>query len=1049
MARAHGEVRDKTKMILKRLTTVFGCIYVLYACPSVYGYEVRTHSEMANTAYDRSVLSNTEFLRTLGISTTDVFDRGRANPHPPVFNTGNIRGWIREGAVFEDGKYPISIKPLFHFFDPLHDDGLFLFTSPTWALEDKGKIHVLQNYSYGDARNFLYKALTASNEEDRKIYFGRTFESLGHVIHHIQDMAQPQHVRLDSHLNFNLTENELLIERRSRYELYTEGKATGAIPGSLKYEGYPRVTFNTARKFWHTESKNPKDGQGLAEFTNINFLSAGTNFTLDANGQPVVNARYGLPEWNGTTQEITLWKLLEKEGINCAPTPPPPPPPPPPPGDGGFPPVSMRGISHPAFAVSAVAPALVPAMAQAAAMATSTVPPACELNGTIVFYGTTVTDNYLGTRVQNDRASTLSIFDQDLEKNNLPLAFTLNRFNFKAAYPHLIPKAVAYSAGLIDYFFRGKIEIEDVSDDGTQLIIEIRNTSGTEHALKNGKFELYYDSVDGARKPITISRNAAANDLAHEAIHVLYVEKPPLNDVDMTKENPLMLVYKGLIGEEEGIATSILDAPFFSGFMVSPNYVPADGVAGSRHVYSEAGQWKLDPKTNVLTGNIDWKGWFLDNKPTKVLTWRGPERRYFGDDDFSNYIFQNGRLFAVTPYPVVGAALYKDARGKKWLIAICHDYTADIVYRRPYRYRVSTATNDLYDPKTNPNGWQEIGRQSSLYPEMPWFFNGSGTEAQTMRAYDLQNLRKRNRLKMSIVGDRAVFDDLKNHSGITVTATSNCPNFENLKETVTRAGSYVIAVDYNQDKEVLAIYEETSNYSREHQSSPASQTYNRFQKFKLDDTALIEVRVDGFAIPLVKRNRSGNNNASFSGPFTSGNYSVGLSASYHEQLSSLRFVDLRYNLYSIVTRVLDTQEQGNGLGATSPNSSAIKMTVSLNDSTNIDDRIHYRGVRIPIYNYSNSSMVSYEVFWNSSVSCFYSEYTYVEIPELKLATTPGAWVVDAQSNLLVSQEYAASQGYYDYYGVNNIFNYLTAGDLKQMILGGGDNAAYYPAYLVQ
>lgn len=41
------------------------------------------------------------------------------------------------------------------------------------------------------AIDYFHVALTMEEEEDRREQFGLLFRSLGHVIHHIQDMAQP------------------------------------------------------------------------------------------------------------------------------------------------------------------------------------------------------------------------------------------------------------------------------------------------------------------------------------------------------------------------------------------------------------------------------------------------------------------------------------------------------------------------------------------------------------------------------------------------------------------------------------------------------------------------------------------------------------------------------------------------------------------------------------------------------------------------------------------------------------------------------------------
>ncbi|MBL0037922.1 MAG: hypothetical protein IPP36_03950 [Nitrosomonadales bacterium] len=49
--------------------------------------------------------------------------------------------------------------------------------------------------------------------------------------------------------------------------------------------------------------------------------------------------------------------------------------------------------------------------------------------------------------------------------------FSLNRFNFHTAQSLLIPRAVGYSAGLINYFFRGKMQIS-LPPDGVYSLID-------------------------------------------------------------------------------------------------------------------------------------------------------------------------------------------------------------------------------------------------------------------------------------------------------------------------------------------------------------------------------------------------------------------------------------------------------------------------------------------------------------------------------------------------------------------------------------------------
>ena len=91
------------------------------------------------------------------------------------------------------------------------------------------------------------------------------------------------------------------------------------------------------------------------------------------------------------------------------------------------------------------------------------------------FYSSTVTDALSGQpSVVNGRALSSSLFDPDLQTYSTQTPkrfFALNRFTFDAAHQYLIPRAVGYSAGLINYFFRGQMEITS-PDEGVYGIVD-------------------------------------------------------------------------------------------------------------------------------------------------------------------------------------------------------------------------------------------------------------------------------------------------------------------------------------------------------------------------------------------------------------------------------------------------------------------------------------------------------------------------------------------------------------------------------------------------
>ena len=246
-------------MSIKVLRSAVATIVLLYI-QSGFAYEIETHAGLSRAAANASILkdtSSTGVLKSMGLNYPISENINQIFPNTKTGERKSILELIADGASFEDD----NVRSLNHFFDPVWAQALRPYgvpipgnsTSPDWALEDI-KDNDKQDFSYKDARYYLYRALTATTEEDRNVYFGLTFQSLGQVIHHVQDMAQPQHVRDDMHLNFGECWLKKILgplENPSLYEQYTK------TLGNLPIGHYPRVRFDSARQYWHTEDKNP------------------------------------------------------------------------------------------------------------------------------------------------------------------------------------------------------------------------------------------------------------------------------------------------------------------------------------------------------------------------------------------------------------------------------------------------------------------------------------------------------------------------------------------------------------------------------------------------------------------------------------------------------------------------------------------------------------------------------------------------------------------------------------------------------------------------
>jgi len=168
------------------LLLLMGCL------PCANAFEPETHGDISEDAATRSVMNDRQLLKDLGIDVAGIDDANRPFPNSKGQPRTIIR-LVRDGANFEDS---LSLfRPLRHFFNPRTDQGLSVpilgvqTPSPDWALNDRGDISG-QEFSYRDARQYLFDALTLRSEGDRQAKFGRLFQTLGHLMHHMQDMAQ-------------------------------------------------------------------------------------------------------------------------------------------------------------------------------------------------------------------------------------------------------------------------------------------------------------------------------------------------------------------------------------------------------------------------------------------------------------------------------------------------------------------------------------------------------------------------------------------------------------------------------------------------------------------------------------------------------------------------------------------------------------------------------------------------------------------------------------------------------------------------------------------
>lgn len=1089
-----------------------------------YGYELATHGRLTEQAFLKSsLLQDAQLLQSLGLDpnsnnpfgsvyyditdsqikerVANDFEKNEKRMSDPA-EALTIKGWLMRGAIREDD---VPFSPLItddpvndfrvrhHFYDPVYNRPLTRGVAlgqkaPDWSL---GTVDFLANppspnnnrdtgnhYTILDAREAMYRALTlkakdpfsgsytdiqssgtlTTKEAVRNAYWATTFRALGDVVHLVEDMAQPQHTRNDPHAGRKYDGSSGFLGHKSVYESYIEARAIGgtfttvggANPSTvtvtaapLDYGNFPIPVFTDYRSFFTTRQSGGGDNvltrQGLADYSNRSFFSAGKNFD---------NTEYPYPIGfiSGNTQDWTT----DWEGKTLA--------------NGAKVKLLLGNLPD----VSSPLP-----------------------------------------------LTTYGLFDQFLQQSG-QRGFTLTKPNYDAMADQLIPRAVAYSAGLINYFFRGRIEADDAGYTDTGISLRVKNAIDTtknpqyksENLSTGGKLVVAYDylpagitdnsrRVFGSSTPVTLTEDIKPGR-SSPGLYSFTIPEIPETAVDVR----FRLVYRGRLGAEEDAVAAATFEPL-SGFLV----VAPDG-SGNRLVYRAWGKWRSSTKPDLKVGAVDWKGWYdATGRPTKVLSWKGPRSRYFPDlflDDprWDSVIYEGGELLAYAPSGVLGAAVQRDANGDEWLVAIVSGVGADVAYRRPYKRGGSDV---LYHPVSAPDGWQELGRIPRGDVNVsenftPWFFNGAGTEAQTVRLrLEFPGGVKTVvpvRYKIRITGATAQPPETFRPTGIRyqkqcrfqLAPPFDCESREAyVDESAAFQGSVIVAVDYLDNQEVfmeisddrLDVYNRSIAASESVEEHPVYvpplfpsggnfHTTNRWcrgsgtKKFDKANSGARVVTVGSQRLVLDGSDGSNVTRAEanyllclgawcgFEQPYpgyaSAGQRTDGILT---VQKGSVTFVDLRYSFMVVGRKVRSHATSGSGAASSSLNFTYTETT------TTTEEKEFTRKIESTLGNWtlvtapSTTSNVqqSTTVFGRPvSVSpdpgCANSETVSYPNPEQFLTRSLGSWLVDANHEVLISQSYQ------DENGVSRLFNFLTGGDLVQL-MPPTPPQPYYGAFVVR
>ncbi len=104
----------------------------------------------------------------------------------------------------------------------------------------------------------------------------------------------------------------------------------------------------------------------------------------------------------------------------------------------------------------------------------------------------------------------------------------------------LLPRAVGYSAGLLNYFFRGQINMD--KDPNNSSLYVIKNESDE---YMSGTFTLYYDDASGNRRYLTSWNKSINPKSVSDSVSIT-------EPTDAKEKGKYILVFQGTLGSETG-----------------------------------------------------------------------------------------------------------------------------------------------------------------------------------------------------------------------------------------------------------------------------------------------------------------------------------------------------------------------------------------------------------------------------------------------------------------------------------------------------------------
>lgn len=482
----------------------------------------------------------------------------------PLTNNGvekKVTDWIQDGAELEDkGEFYQFLngtaRSLNHFHAPNrsmdktgltdYKDGI---SAIYWAQNGPYQISKgWDDWSWQKVREHQYSYLTATDKTSAENNLVNLLKGLGYQMHLIQDMSQPNHVRNDTHIFDGAgwpglsgletwaksNNNSVILPLAQNPIMPTVDLVTAFDEPNLS----PVARLSDTRDYFKTQTPSQSLSQGLAEYTNANFFSEDTVFSLYRVNDSTHKHYFPYPNKEATNLQEFIDNRIPAESVITEDS------------------KTRKGIWIRKTGTDGVAH-----LARAGSLSR-------------VWY---------------------TLFGEDKTFYD---SFDVDEVCFKDYAQKLIPRAVGYSKAMLDYFYRGNIKVTtanptDISFRSVKVTAQ-NNTPGETMGVGEVKLIIRYKALSEWPQ---VGNNYQLNYPPDDTSPDKYTYKVSLPQyVDLTNPQELtfdfstdtlpyffddmtmQLVFKGKLGNEEGAVAVSQPVPInsvYSDFTVS---LPASGV---------------------------------------------------------------------------------------------------------------------------------------------------------------------------------------------------------------------------------------------------------------------------------------------------------------------------------------------------------------------------------------------------------------------------------------------------------------------------------------